>query len=212
MKTSELISSLVEDHAALKPVRRAHSLLRIAVGVMVSLAVFFAFLGVRPDFSQAVTDPRILFKFAISSALVVTLFPLAVMSLRPEFRPSEFLYWLIVPALVLLIGIVIQIASCETGTCIQGMIGNYPMACLRNIPALALGPFIALLTILRYGAPSEPTCGAAIAGAASGGIGAFIYAFHCPDDSSLFVALWYMSAVGLMTLAGAVIGSRILKW
>lgn len=212
MKTSELISSLVEDHAALKPMRGDHVLLRIAFGAMISITIFFAFLGVRPDFSQAIIDPRILFKFAISSALVITLLPLAVMSLRPEFRPSQFLYRLIVPALMLLIGIVIQISSCETGTCVQGMIGNYPMACLRNIPALALGPFIALLTILRYGAPTEPMRGGAIAGAAAGGIGAFIYAFHCPDDSALFVALWYMSAIGLMTLVGAVIGSRILKW
>jgi hypothetical protein len=52
----------------------------------------------------------------------------------------------------------------------------------------------------------------AAAGLLAGGLGAVLYAIHCPDDSPLFVALWYVPAVALVVLAGAAAGSRVLRW
>jgi hypothetical protein len=46
----------------------------------------------------------------------------------------------------------------------------------------------------------------------AGGLGAMLYAIHCVDDSPLFVALWYVPAVALVTLTGTLMGSRILRW
>ena len=44
---------------------------------------------------------------------------------------------------------------------------------------------------MRAGAPQHPGWTGALAGAASAGIAAFLYASHCPDNSPLFVATWY---------------------
>jgi hypothetical protein len=50
------------------------------------------------------------------------------------------------------------------------------------------------------------------AGAMAAGIGAAIYALHCPDDSPLFLALWYVMAVTAVILAGRAGGRRLLRW
>jgi hypothetical protein len=38
------------------------------------------------------------------------------------------------------------------------------------------------------------------------------YALHCTDDSLPFIALWYGGAIVMCTLAGAVLGPRLLRW
>jgi hypothetical protein len=58
----------------------------------------------------------------------------------------------------------------------------------------------------------HPAIAGAIGGILSAGIGATLYASHCPDDSPLFVAAWYPVSFVLMTILGAVIGSRYLRW
>jgi hypothetical protein len=52
----------------------------------------------------------------------------------------------------------------------------------------------------------------AVAGLLAGGLAATLYATHCPDDSPLFVAIWYSLAIALVVLAGAVVGRRVLRW
>jgi hypothetical protein len=55
-----------------------------------------------------------------------------------------------------------------------------------------------------------------LAGAAAGllaaACGATLYAFHCFDDSPLFVATWYTLATALVTAIGALAGSKLLKY
>ena len=56
----------------------------------------------------------------------------------------------------------------------------------------------------------------ALAGAAAGGlaaaVAATIYAFHCFDDSPLFVLTWYPLAAIPVIVAGTVAGHRLLRW
>jgi hypothetical protein len=65
---------------------------------------------------------------------------------------------------------------------------------------------------LRAGAPRVPAWAGAVAGLLAGCLSAALYATHCPDDSPLFVAVWYALAVMLVTLAGALAGHRLLRW
>ena len=46
----------------------------------------------------------------------------------------------------------------------------------------------------------------------SGGIAATFYAAHCPDDSPLFVAVWYPLAIAILTGLGALAGRFSLRW
>jgi hypothetical protein len=90
--------------------------------------------------------------------------------------------------------------------------GSNSRLCLASITLLSVAPLVALLVALRAGAPRSPAMAGAAAGLLAGGLGAVLYAIHCPDDSPLFVALWYVPAVALVVLAGAAAGSRVLRW
>jgi len=84
--------------------------------------------------------------------------------------------------------------------------------CLLCIPLFAVVPFAALIWALRKGAPTNLTRAGAIAGLVAGALGATAYAFHCPDDSVPFIAIWYGTLVALCGAVGAVLGPRLLRW
>ena len=63
--------------------------------------------------------------------------------------------------------------------------------CTTMIPMMAAPILAALIIAMREGAPLHPALTGALAGAASAGAAALLYASHCPDDSPLFVATWY---------------------
>ena len=61
-------------------------------------------------------------------------------------------------------------------------------------------------------APTRLTLAGALAGLFAGGMGAFVYAFHCPETAAPFVALWYSAGILLTTALGALLGPRLLRW
>jgi hypothetical protein len=76
-----------------------------------------------------------------------------------------------------------------------------------SLPLLA-----ATLWALRRGASTRPALSGALAGLLSGGAAATVYAVHCPEDSPLFYASWYVLAILGATALGALLGARLLRW
>jgi len=66
--------------------------------------------------------------------------------------------------------------------------------------------------MLRRSAPASPTLAGAAAGLVAALSGATLYAFHCFDDSPLFVVTWYSLAVLAVTAVGAWAGHKLLRW
>ena len=58
----------------------------------------------------------------------------------------------------------------------------------------------------------RPRLAGAVAGLASAGLAASLYALYCPDDSPLFVATWYTLAAAITAGVGAIAGKRWLRW
>lgn len=92
------------------------------------------------------------------------------------------------------------------------LFGRTWMFCLAAVPLLSIPVFSAALWAMRRFAPVHPTAAGAAAGLLSGGMGAAIYGLHCPELTLPFIAAWYVIAMAITTLAGAAIGSRILRW
>ena len=90
--------------------------------------------------------------------------------------------------------------------------GTNWLICLSMVPILSFAPLAAILAVLRRGAPASPTLAGAAAGFLAAACGATLYAFHCFDDSPLFVATWYLLAAIPVVVIGAVAGSRLLRW
>jgi hypothetical protein len=92
------------------------------------------------------------------------------------------------------------------------MMGDQWLECLVSIPIIAIVPFAAIISAVRKAAPTNLVYTGAFSGLVAGGVSAIAYALHCTDDSLPFVALWYGGTIVLCTVAGAILGPRLLRW
>lgn len=210
MKTDALIAALAADHATPPPPLVRGVVVALAVGGGVAVALFLAQLGLRPDIAQAAESARFLFKFVATGALAVTAGFVALRLSRPG-APKLLALLLAAPAL-LGVAVALELLILPASQWPASLFGTTWKGCLVFIPLLSLAPLGAILMALRRGAPTSPTLAGGAGGLLAGGIGAFVYAAHCPGDSPLFVAAWYTITIAGVALAGAAIGSRLLRW
>lgn len=213
MKTDALIAALSADAAPRGPSLRGGVLLALLGALVVAAAVLQASLGVRGDVAASLLgSARFGFKFVVTAALAATALNLALKLSRPGARLSEAASGLWVPALLLAAAVGLELLATPPASWEARMVGSNWLTCLTFGPLISLGPLALLLLALRRGAPQAPWRAGLVAGLAAGGIGTFFYAAHCPDNSPLFVALWYSIVVALMGGLGAALGSRLLRW
>lgn len=208
MKTDDLINVLVADST---PVRDARSaLLRVVPLAVLALAIVMGvWLGLRPDAMTAL--PAIAMKLSITLSLAgiaLALLPSVVMHLNPAGRISALA---IAPA-VAAVFVAMDIAANGPAGAMTRLVGTKASHCLVLIPLLSIIPLAGLLFAARQGMPASPAGAGALAGVAAAGIGASFYALNCLEDSPLFVACWYSIATLIVTAAGAMLGSRLLRW
>jgi hypothetical protein len=114
--------------------------------------------------------------------------------------------------LVLTAGVLTELFVLPTASWCPKLVGSNGLVCLVSIPFFALPMLIAEILALRQGAPTRPTLTGVVAGLFAGGVAAAIYAAHCPDDSPLFVALWYSLGIAIVALVGGLAGRLALRW
>lgn len=212
MQTDQLIRTLAADNAHRdRPVGFVLAL-ALLVAAPVSLAMFFAELGVRPDVMTAMHNPFFDLKFAVTLALAISAIAVSLHLARPEATPQGWAWLLLIPVALVAAGIAGEMMMPQRMPMMMRMIGKNSMVCLTAIPAMSLPLLAAALFGLRHGAPARPAISGAIAGLVSAGLAATLYASHCTDDSPLFVATWYTVATALVTAIGALAGSRVLRF
>jgi hypothetical protein len=212
MKTDNLIAALAADAPGVaKPIGRT-LLLAAAVGAVGAAALFYYGVGFRLDIATAVATPRFLFKWLLALTLVVSALGLVLHVARPGSVPATWLMALaIAPALLIMamIGELLLVPSAEWKDRLMGVNAT---VCVVLIPILSAAPLVALIWALRQGAPTRPMLAGAVAGLVAAGIGAFLYASHCRDDSPLFIAAWYVLGTAIVAAMGALLGWRYLRW
>jgi len=212
VKTDDLIRALAADCTTRPmPLRRVF-VVALIPGVAIAFCLYLAVLGPRPHFLELLTDPRFLFKICLAFLLVALSAELVMRLGKPgaEIRRAALML-AIVPALLAAANLA-ELLSVPSGLWSQRLIGTNALFCLETIPFLGLAPLAAILFCLRQGAPEHPALAGAAAGLLAGAIGAALYATHCPDDSPLFVAVWYSLAITFVAALGAVAGARLLRW
>lgn len=211
MKTEDLIALMAKDASPAKRLGPAFSGW-LALGAAASALLLLATIGLRPDIAAMIATPRVAFKILLTLSLAGSAILLARRMGEPgvSLRPAFALIGL--AGLALAGGIAAELAAVPRQNWMTSLVGRNSGFCLFFIPTLSLMPLAALMLALRRGAPDQPGLAGAGAGLAAGAVAAAIYAWHCPDDSPLFVAAWYMLSILIVTLAGAAIGARALKW
>jgi hypothetical protein len=211
MKTDHLIDMLARG---VEPAERLRWLARIGVTLLVGLVVAVALvaigLGVRPDIGAA--RMPVMMKATFAAAAAAVMLPLAIQLLKPG-RP---LGWRLGA-----VGVFVAIAGIATVTALMGEDparrmeawtgGGFPW-CIVLVPVLAAPTAAGLMWLMRAFAPTQLTMTGAAIGGLSGGIGAMAYSMYCPVDSVAFVTTWYVLAIAICAVLGAVLGARLLRW
>jgi len=212
MDTDQLIRALAADNTHRPRTVGFVLMLALLAAAPVSLLIFFAELGVRPDVMTAIHNPFFDLKFAVTIALAISAIAVSLHLSRPEASLRGFGWWLLVPAGLLAAGISGEMMMPQRVPMMTRLVGSNSKICMTAVPAMALPLLAGALIGLRHGAPSRPAVAGAIAGLLSSGLAAAVYAAHCTDDSPLFVATWYTLAAALMAAIGALAGSRMLRF
>ena len=212
METDQLIRTLAADntHRA-RPVGFVLALALVAAAP-ISILMFFATLGIRPDVMTAMHNPFFDLKFAVTLALAIAATAVSLHLSRPEALLRGWALLLLVPAGILAAGIGGEMMMPQRLPMMTRLVGHNSRACMMAIPFISLPLLAGALIGLRHGAPTRPAVAGAVAGLMSAGLAATLYASHCTDDSPLFVATWYTIATALVTAIGALAGSRVLRF
>jgi hypothetical protein len=212
METDQLIRTLAADNAhRARPVGLVLTLALLSAAP-VSMAMFFVGLGVRPDLMSAMHHPFFDLKFAVTLSLAISAIGLALHLSRPEASPRGRAWLLLIPAGFLFAGLSGETMLPQRLPAMTRLVGDNSRICLLAIPLMSLPLLVAALIGLRHGAPGRPAVTGAVAGLASAGLAATLYASHCTDDSPLFVTTWYSIAAALVAAIGALAGTRVLRF
>jgi hypothetical protein len=212
VKTDDLIRALSADLNVQKVTLETRYAAIIVPGLMVAVALFAITLGPRPDFMTAVYNVRFDFKFLVTLLLALSSLALLWRLVCPGAETKVQTAFLLLVPTALALGVAAELFVLPRTAWMMKMIGQNGVLCLVSIPFFALPILIATLVALRQGAPMQLGLTGAVAGLFSGGIGGAIYAAHCPDDSPLFLALWYTLAITSVVLLGWLAGRRVLRW
>jgi hypothetical protein len=213
MKTDELIALLARDAT---PVKGGAIPLRLialaAAGAIAAFAILVPWLGIRPDLAAAVTGLTFWMKAVYTFGLGAAGFALAERFARPGAKARTGLAIAAVFALVIAVLAAMQLATTSPEDMRSALLGSTWNKCPWRILVLSLPGLAALLWIMRGFAPTRPTLAGAAAGLLAGGIAATVYGLHCEEAATPFIAIFYTLGIALSTLAGALVGSRLLRW
>jgi hypothetical protein len=212
MDTDQLIRTLAADNAHhARPVGVVLALALLAAAP-ISVALFLAVLGVRPDVMTAMRNPFFDLKFVVTLALAISAIAVSLHLSRPEASLRAWSWLLLIPVGILVAGIGSEMMLPQRLPMMTRLIGSNSKICMSSIPLISLPLLAAALIGLRHGAPARPAVAGAIAGLLSAGLAATLYAAHCTDDSPLFVATWYTLATAFVTAIGALAGGKLLRF
>jgi hypothetical protein len=212
MRTEDLIRTLAADNASRAASVERWLALALLAALLLSVIIFAAMLGPRADISVAAGQFGFWFKFAVTLVLAATAAFLVTHLAKPGANTTLAALSLIAAPLLLGIVVAIEFAQLTPPARAMKLVGTTWRSCLTFIPLLSAPLLLAALFALRHGAPTQPTLTGAVAGLLAGGLGAAVYASYCPEDSAMFLATWYSLAIAIVSVAGAAIGSRVLRW
>jgi hypothetical protein len=212
MNTQELIESLGRD---VRPVPR-HSVERkiafaLILGIIGSIALIVATIGIRPDLSEAMGEADFWVKWIYTASLAIIAAGLTFRLARPE-AATFARWWLAIPVvLIALIGIA-ELAAAPPSHWLAMWLGRTASKCPFLVFGLSIPILGCLLWSMRRLAPTRLAAAGAAAGLTAGAFAATVYCLHCPETSAVFVLTWYSLGIAFATGVGAFLGPRLLRW
>ena len=211
--SEEFIGRLADD---LRPIPRLAVGRRLALGVglgaAVSAVLISTTLGFRPDMARAAAEAMFWLKLAYTLALAGVALWACEQLTRPAGDARGRIPWLLAPllAVALLAGWRLMLAPAPMR--MPMVMGFSASVCPWCILAASLPPLLGLIWAVRGLAPTRLRATGGMIGLAAGGVGAAVYALHCPESTAPFLAVWYTLGVALAGLLGWLTGPHVLRW
>jgi hypothetical protein len=213
MKTNELIAALSRHvEPADRGVIRRSVGVALVVATVLALGLTVLLLGVRADVMTGSAVGFLVAKVAFAVAIVATASTYLLRLACPGGERNTASLWAIVPFAAAILLAAVSLGSAPSSHWDRMILGNEWLECLLSIPIIAIVPFAVLIWAVRKAAPTNLARTGAFTGLIAGGVSALAYALHCTDDSLPFIAVWYGGTIVLCTVAGAVLGPRLLRW
>ncbi|MEW5864248.1 MAG: DUF1109 domain-containing protein [Pseudomonadota bacterium] len=213
MKTDELARLLatgVERVDRRAPLRRAG--IAVALGVLLAGALMAGWLGVRTTLGEDAGAPMLWVKFAFVAWLAAAGAIAALGLARPGVRLARAPVALAAPVLGMWVLAGIVLAGADAPERATLLLGQTWSTCPFNIAVLSLPVLAAALWGMRGFAPTHLAWAGGASGLFAGAVGAFVYAFHCPELAAPFLGLWYVLGMLVPAALGALVGPRVLRW
>ena len=213
MRTEFLVERLSRE---LRPVRPRSILsetgLLLLLGV-VEVAAFLSMGFMRPDMPKAMEVPSFWWKLTSMGLIALLGAGVAILSVDPVRSPRRGLRWILVcVAAIFASGWIIDAAQGGISNLLIRLDWTRGLRCVGMIVALSIPPAIALGLVIRHGAPTDRRGTTLAAGLSSAAWGAFVFAFACPFDDPLYIAVWYTVACTIVTVAGRAVLLRLTRW
>jgi len=211
MKTDDLINMLAKNVEPMERPRWAGRLaVTLAAGLLSAAALVLAVFGMRPDIGASMM--MVLMKASFSALAAAVMLPLVMRLMRPGRPLGWRLGAVLVFVAICVLATLIALMGEPTQARMHAWTGGYFPWCIVFIPLLAAPTAAGLVWVMRALAPTQLTLSGAAIGALSGGVGAMAYAMYCPVDSVAFVTTWYVVGIAVSAAAGALVGSKLLRW
>lgn len=212
MNTEGLIERLAANADPVRPL--AAPWIRAAVWLAIAIpyvALVVAMMTPRGDLAAKLSDFRYLLEQTAALSTGIVAAAVAFTSIIPGYDRRI--------ALLPLAPLGIWLASLGEG-CVQAWMRNGAQGLSLTsdfvcIPAIALVgalPALAMVVMLRKGAPLRPHISAALGGLAAAGLGNFGLRLFHHQDASLMVLVWQMGTVFLLTMLSGAAGALLLDW
>ena len=202
MKTDDLIALLSTNPEPVDRRSVARTLhVALAAGLIVSLGIALAALGVRSDLITARAFVFLLLKLAFTVGVVGVASLYLTRVARPGGERKTSAVLVAIPFGAIAVLSVISLGFAPSSHWDKMIVGDQWLECLLSIPIIAIVPFAVTIFAVRRAAPTNLVLAGAVAGLIAGGVSAMAYALHCTDDSLPFVAVWYGGTIVLCTLA-----------
>lgn len=213
MKTDDLVALLAADATPVAhPGGTWRFIVPLALGAFAALLLMLSFLAPQPDLGHIVTRPMFWFKLAFSGSLLLAAALALVRLGHPGMRLGRVGLGIATPLVAIWLMAVLALVNANPDGRSALIFGVTWVECSFNIAALSVPALLAAFWAIRQLAPTRARMAGAAAGLFAGAVGAFVYAFHCPEMQAPFIGVWYVAGMLVPTVAGGLLGPRLLRW
>jgi hypothetical protein len=217
----DFINGLAADLRPVKPLSAGQLWLIAALIFVVTAMVVVGVYQMRPELAHD-TMANILLApmLVIKPVYFLGLGLLGMLAVKGLSRPDGHISPLTLGTIALLLmGLIFSFTQAVTGADSGEFARQLAMSvesnrlCVGTIMGGGLAAWFALWAFwLRKTATQWPRTLGALSALSSAGLSAGAYALHCQMDSPIYIVVFYIVPVAIMTIIGAALGSRLLRW